>query len=401
LANCKKISDKKGIAETYTFLSKLALDMGEVELAKSYLDKSHEIATAIKIRYQLLENLRLYANIHLVEKDNQKVIQNQFRYLDLRDSLFKDVIGRNLLLVPIKIKEEEDRIRFSKQEVELRNKSQINTLYAMMLIGAIPILAILIVLLRKNNKALRELHHNNEELKKTQNLLVTSEKMASLGVLAAGVGHEINNPLNYIKNGVVALSRKVKKEDKKLAGDLVKYFEIINEGVDRASKIVRSLGHFSRAGLEENEVSNVENIIDNCLIILSSKTRKINVIKDFNAKNKLVMGNESKLHQVFMNLILNATQAIKRDGEIRISTRISINELIITVEDDGIGIDEENILKISDPFFTTKPAGEGTGLGLFISYAIIEEHNGHINVESKLNKGSKFTVLLPLHKPTK
>lgn len=397
LEDCIKISDRKGISESYNFLAKLSLDEGNPALAKEYLDKSHALANQVKLRHQLLENLRLYASIHLLEKDNEKVIQNQFKYLDLQDSLFRDAIYRNLTLVPIKIKEAEDRTRLSKQQAELENRALTNRLYAIMLIGAIPILTVLIVLLRKNDKAFRELRANNEQLKKTQNLLVTSEKMASLGVLAAGVGHEINNPLNYIKNGVEGLTRRIKRENKETVDSIDKYVDIINEGVDRASKIVRSLGHFSRAGLDENEVSNVENIIDNCLTILTNKTKNLTLKKSFNASNMLVFGNESKLHQVFMNLILNAAQATNGHGKIDIATSVENDVLKVIVEDNGEGIDEKNLLKISDPFFTTKPPGEGTGLGLFITYAIIEEHQGQINLQSEVNKGTRFEVMLPLY----
>ena len=392
----ESIDDKKGITEVYSFLAKLALDQGRIESSTNYLDKSHEIAKAIKLRFQLLENLRLYANIHLVDNKRREVIVNQLKYLDLRDSLFKEEVSRNLTMVPIKLKEEGDRIRLSSQQAELRSKDAINRIYIFILIGSIPLFGVLIFLLRKNRMAFRDLKRNNDELKKTQNLLVTAEKMASLGVLAAGVGHEINNPLNYIKNGLNALSKKVGKENKELKTTLQKYFDIINEGVERASTIVKSLGHFSRAGDSREELCDVRKILENCLIILGGRLKKVEVEKDLARKKAIIHGNEGKLHQVFMNIILNAAQAVPDNGKISISTKVNQDEVIISIRDNGMGIPKENLLKITDPFFTTKPPGEGTGLGLFITYAIVEEHFGKIVVESEEGIGSEFIITLPL-----
>ena len=254
---------------------------------------------------------------------------------------------------------------------------------------------ILIILLRKNNKKHRELQLNNEELKKTQKLLITSEKMASLGVLAAGVGHEINNPLNFIKNGIEALSMKLEKNKDE---ELESYFKIINEGVSRATNIVKSLSHFSRKGSpDKNEECNIHEIIENCLLILHNRIRnRVRIITNFTKKNVILKGNEGRLHQAMMNIISNAEQAIGDEGTIEISTKRKNNMLEIEVKDDGEGIPEENLMKISDPFFTTKAPGEGTGLGLFITFSIIEEHGGQVEVRSNIQEGTTFYIILPL-----
>lgn len=397
LAACESIGERKGIAESYLFLAKLSVDQGNISAATKFLDKSHELSKLLKIRYQLIENLRLYATIHLIEKNNQQVILDQFQYLDMQDSLFKDAVARNLALVPIKIKEEDDRIRLSQQQADLKSKGFINRLYAAVLIAAIPIFVFLVIVLRRNKIAYKKLTLKNEELKRTQSLLVTSEKMASLGVLAAGVGHEINNPLNYIKNGVNTLSLKMEKNHSKAKKELHQYFDIINEGVDRASKIVKSLSHFSRVGVGRDEYCRIEDILENCLLILGNKLRKIEVEKSYTKKPAIVHGNEGKLHQVFMNILSNAAQAITSKGKIEISTEVDNGKMVVCVKDNGTGIAEEHLTKIGDPFFTTKPPGEGTGLGLFITYAIIEEHHGEIRVVSKSNQGTEFIVTLPLY----
>ena len=220
--------------------------------------------------------------------------------------------------------------------------------------------------------------------------------MASLGIMAAGIAHEINNPLNFIQNGVEALSTKISEDDQDKKKELEPIFHIVKEGVNRASKIVRSLSHFSRKGPEMNEECNIKEIIENCLLILHNKIKnKVRVLTDFSSTTQIVKGNEGRLHQAMMNIIANAEQAIENTGTIKITTIKRDNFLDVTIEDNGEGIPKENLSKISDPFFTTKAPGEGTGLGLFITFSIIEEHNGQIDVISSPGKGTIFTISLP------
>lgn len=243
--------------------------------------------------------------------------------------------------------------------------------------------------------ALTELSTAHENLKSTQNHLIQSEKMASLGVLATGVGHEINNPLNYIKSGLKALFKVIDENSKK---DFTKYINIVNDGVDRASIIVKSLSQFSKAGVEFNEYCKVDDIIENCLLILANELKKIQVDKCYIETPTIVHGNEGKLHQVFMNILSNAVQAINGNGKITISTVVDNGKVVVSIKDNGHGIPKENLSKIGDPFFTTKPPGSGTGLGLYIVYSIVEEHEGDIQVTSEQNNGTEFIITLPLYK---
>jgi len=397
LAASVQAEDKKGIAEAYHSLAKYACAIGENEEAKEYLQKSNKIATKLKTRQLLLDNSKVQVKIFRQLNQLDSLVKYQDDLVYLRDSLFKDAVSRNLELIPIKLKEESDRIELLEKEDELQTKSFANRLYTIVLLVSIPLLVVLLVFLRRNKITQRELLAYNEELQQTQKLLITSEKMASLGVMAAGIAHEINNPLNFIQNGVEALATKIKEEDGQKRKEFEPIFRIIREGVNRSTQIVKSLSHFSRKGPEMNEQCNIKEIIENCLLILHNKIKnKVRVLTDFSETTQVVKGNEGRLHQAMMNIIANAEQAIMYSGTIRISTIKSDDCLDIIVEDDGEGIPEENMSKISDPFFTTKAPGEGTGLGLFITFSIIEEHNGQIDVISNPGEGTVFTISLPL-----
>lgn len=247
--------------------------------------------------------------------------------------------------------------------------------------------------LRKKNE---ELANGYSELKATQDQLLRSEKMASLGILASGVGHEINNPLNFIKNGALALKNKILQLSPTIEGEVSTYFDIIDEGVGRASKIVKGLSHFSRSGESLDEVCDVKAVVDNCLVILSSriKRKNLSIVRKIAVDDTTVIGSEGKLHQALLNILSNAEQATEQSGRIEISFKETTTYLVVMISDSGHGISQENISKISDPFYTTKPPGEGTGLGLFIAYSIIDEHHGVIEVSSKVNEGTTFTIKL-------
>lgn len=254
--------------------------------------------------------------------------------------------------------------------------------------------------LKEKNEALlsgnQELEKALRDLKATQAQLIQAEKMASLGILAAGIGHEINNPLNFIKNGCSGLIQQLQNESGYNVEVIQPFLDIIDDGVNRATNIVKSLGHFSRQVKSMDEKCVVHEIIDNCLVILNARLKgRIKIIRQYSDKKLVVIGNEGKLHQAFLNILSNAEQAIDGQGEITIVTEQKKDDVIISFIDNGEGIPEENISKISDPFFTTKAPGTGTGLGLFITYSIIKELNGEIQVNSEPKKGSKFIIMLP------
>ncbi|WP_462253876.1 sensor histidine kinase [Ekhidna sp.] len=231
-----------------------------------------------------------------------------------------------------------------------------------------------------------------KELQETTHKLIQSEKMASLGMLSAGVAHEINNPLNFIKGGIEVLEEGL-NEEKSLKFEAEPCIHVIKEGLSRATVIVNSLNHFSRRTDSMNETCDLNEILNNSLVMLQPKLKyKGKVIKELSEEKLTLKGNEGKLHQAFLNILSNAEQAIERNGTVTVKTKGLKTKTVVEIADNGEGISKENLKKISDPFFTTKPVGKGTGLGLSITYKIIEEHNGKIRVTSKQGKGTKFVI---------
>lgn len=242
-----------------------------------------------------------------------------------------------------------------------------------------------------------ELKDTLKNLKETQSQLVESEKMASLGFLTSGVAHEINNPMNYIMGSYEGLKSYFEKYGSMDESNTDLFLESINEGIQRTTGIVKGLNQFSRINSNYDELCDVHSIIDNCLTILNSKlSENVNVVKEFHNSQITINGNVGKLHQVFINIMKNAVQAIEDSGEITITTNIDNENVNITISDTGCGIKQEHLKQITDPFFTTKPPGEGTGLGLSISKTIINEHGGFINIESNYGVGTKVIIKLPV-----
>lgn len=270
-----------------------------------------------------------------------------------------------------------------------------------------------------------------QELKEAKNQMVQSEKMASLGLLTAGVAHEINNPVNFISGGVETLKlimtdiaqilhllellEKSESEEEK-AGILLKFKELdddigskaelkedafamlsdIETGVDRVTEIVLGLRNFSRSDGEQRMPDNLHNNINNTLVILHSKYgERIEIIKNFDESIKKINCYPGQMSQVFMNIIGNSIDAIEGKGSITIATKNLDSQVQISIKDTGIGIPKEVQAKIFDPFFTTKDVGEGTGLGLSIVHGIIEKHGGTIDVYSEKNDGTEFVINLP------
>lgn len=244
----------------------------------------------------------------------------------------------------------------------------------------------------------QEIDATLNSLKETQRQLVQSEKMASIGLLAAGITHEINNPLNYIQGSIEIIENYFDENLKDHKPNIEFFINGIREGVKRATDIISGLNHFSRTGNFISDKIDIHIIIDNCLLLLHHEiVNKITIVKNYTNNPFTIIGNEGNLHQAIFNIIANAEQSIEGKGTININTKVENSFVVIKIEDSGSGISQENILKIFDPFFTTKALGKGTGLGLSTTYNIIQEHQGTIEIESQLGKGTTAIVKLPIN----
>jgi two-component system NtrC family sensor kinase len=223
--------------------------------------------------------------------------------------------------------------------------------------------------------------------------LVQTEKLTSLGLLAAGVAHEVNTPLAVISNYIQMLAKQIPADDPRQ-----KTIERIVKQTFRASEIVNNLLNFSRTGAAEFVEVDINSVLEETLTLVQHpfKTAQVNVIKNYNSKLPPVLGSITRLQQVFLNLFMNARDSMPQGGMLEVRTAAQNGHVEIEVTDTGSGISPEHIQRIFDPFFTTKPTGRGTGLGLSVSYGIIKEHLGKVDVRSTPGKGTSFRLEFPV-----
>ncbi len=224
-----------------------------------------------------------------------------------------------------------------------------------------------------------------------QQQLLTSEKLASIGLLSAGVAHEINTPLTGISSYVQILQKKLSNSSH------AQILDKIEAQTERVAKIIKNLLNFARNPSESSfHKVDLKESLQEIVSLIEYKLKTININLDMNLSPvKPIWAQGQRLQQVFINIILNAMDAMPDGGTLRIELSQSDNQAVIRIEDTGTGIKEQHLPHIFDPFFTTKGMGKGTGLGLSISYAIIKEHEGQITVESEWGKGSLFTISIP------
>ncbi len=430
----------------------LALHEKEIEeqkaMAKEQLSKIEEYKSTIQVQLQRIEaeevllngtkdSLRMHEK--LLEERKKEISHNKL--ILMKQTAKIDSINEEI--------NKSNQILNSKEIIIDKQRGRMNLLIIVLVFSVLLIVIVLyayrqirnksVLLLKQKQQIDRingELNENNEELKATledlkhmQEKLVQSEKMASLGVLSAGIAHEINNPINFVYAGINSLLRdfedigpvinEISKlnpngEDLKDKLEYVKrlkeenYFdeaieaipEIIKDikiGADRTAEIVKGLRSFSRIDKGEMKYADIHEGIDMTLILLKNNYKNhIQIVKNYDESLTKLKCYPGKMNQVFLNLLSNAIDAIPDKGTIWITTKKEENNAIIIVKDDGSGISKEAQVKLYDPFFTTKPVGQGIGLGLSISYGIIKEHNGEIKVNSKPGQGSEFLIILPL-----
>ena len=282
------------------------------------------------------------------------------------------------------------------------------------------------------NRAI-ELEEAYAELKSAQSRILQQDKMASIGQLAAGIAHEINNPIGFIISNLGSLEKYLKRisdfiglqseaaklicaEDGARRDDIMKDLEdrkqsmkidyILNDlnnlvkesldGADRVKKIVQELKSFSRLDESEIKITDINAGLDSTINIIWNELKyKTSVLREY-GEIPLIKCNPGQLNQVFMNILLNAAQAIPVKGDITVKTWTDSMNIHVSITDTGSGISPKNIGRIFEPFFTTKDVGSGTGLGLSIAYDIVKKHGGDIAVESEVGKGTTFLLTIPI-----
>ncbi|MBI2336699.1 MAG: HAMP domain-containing protein [Deltaproteobacteria bacterium] len=232
-----------------------------------------------------------------------------------------------------------------------------------------------------------EIEAANEELREAQEKLVQQEKLAAVGQLASGIGHELRNPLGVLKNAVYYIKTKVGMEDEKLA----KHLRIMEKEIDNSTKIIGDLLGFSRTRKPDIAPTDIHRVIEDAISAVELPTN-VRISKEFDKQLPQAMVDPDQMRQVFLNLALNAIQSMNEGGMLTVATRRSNAWVEIQFRDTGSGIPQEHLKKLFDPFFTTK--ARGVGLGLAVSHGIIERHNGRIEVQSVVGKGTTFTILL-------
>jgi len=282
-----------------------------------------------------------------------------------------------------------------------------------------------IVLLRVSQHI--QLIEQHEKIETTQDQLILSEKLAALGQLAAGVAHEINNPVgfvtsntNLVKKYVSNIQKELKELElaceeeetgaaylafsgwnaqSKVNSYMDELLEIVNEsvdGLDRIRAIVKDLKEYSHIGSQKFETTDINGVLKSTVNLLRNELK-------YKAEVELVLGDipmvqciSSQINQVFVNIIVNACHAISGFGKVTVRTDQLVDNVKISISDTGVGMPAEVVARIFDPFFTTKPIGKGTGIGLAITKSIIDRHHGHIFVKSEKGNGASFTIMLPI-----
>jgi len=257
-------------------------------------------------------------------------------------------------------------------------------------------------LVLENTLLYESLRQEHESLQKAQSEIAQAEKLASMGRLTAGACHEILNPLNIISSHVQFMLM-----DDDLKPNILNYLNIMHLQSNRIAAIVQGLLQFSRSGMQNLIKIKINDVIESALAQARHELKldKIQIVKKLDNNLPVITGDMANLSKVFIILLSNAIYAMSKGGVLTISTKIYNKKEILAgksdfietmFQDTGCGISNENIKKIFDPFFTTKEAGAGTGLGLALSYGIIRDHGGIINVESEVDKGTEFAIYLPI-----
>lgn len=316
-------------------------------------------------------------------------------YIDYRD---KKVLGAYLFIPEMEwsLMVEQD-ISEAFQEIQhLKN--------IIFVIGLITIIVIFAFTLLASGKIVKVIKRYDQQFKEQQKQIMRAERLSAMGQLAAGVAHEINNPLGGISNCLKLISTKINKPNPKPKDfkDSIKYLRTSEQELNRCIKITRNFLSFSKRPNLNPVVTNINNVISELIALIEpqAKVQNIMISKELKSDLPHLMVDAQQLHQALMNIILNSLEAMPQGGKLKVRSGYDQRDEAVEIEitDTGCGIPDENLPHLFEPFFSSKPEGKGTGLGLSIVHEVIDEHNGSIELESEVDKGTTFTIKLPIHK---
>jgi two-component system NtrC family sensor kinase len=391
----------------------LSLAIRNTELYQRTKDTSINLAVEVSRRTREAEEQRRFTekiidslpvSLYVVDRDMRIVAWNRNREIGGRGINREEVLGRNVFNVLTRQPRRKLEVEFtdvfrSGEMVRMEQESWYDGQRKIWKISKIP--------MRVDNAEVTHVITVGEDVteqKKMNEAVIHAEKLASIGRLAAGVVHEINNPLATIAACAEALNARVEEiENGELSQDFGEYLQIIRDEAFRCKTITNSLLEFSHQRQAEKAASDINQVIEQTLQLTKHhpKLNKMRVIRELDTEIAPVYVNEAQMKQVFIALISNAFDAMSEDGTLTIRTKLADTDIgravAVEFEDTGCGIPVSQLQKIFDPFFTTKPLGRGTGLGLSVCYGIISEHGGKIDVDSTEGVGTTFSVLLPVY----
>lgn len=387
--------------------------LNQTDSALTYLDQAIRTAGPEGSAEILLASYQLRSEIQEQTGNKSAALSDMREYTRVQQRVMTTESRQNLAVYQtlFDLANKEQQINLLNKEATLQQELVINQRkFLYLLFGGVLIAVVVALTYILLSKKLSRLSRSNEEraaildernlqlektmedLRRAQDHLLVSEKMASLGILSLGVAHELNNPLNFIHGGVEGLKSELTKAgpDPSVVQRLL---EAIEEGVRRSNRIIHGLRHYSHSSEKNDEACDVHHILENCLIILENKTKnRITILREYASVPPILTGNAGRLHQALLNILANAEQAIQGEGIITLRTENIGNRISIEIGDTGCGIPEENLKRLGDLFFTTKKPGEGTGFGLSLAYRVFDEMGGIIKVASTIGNGTTFTI---------
>jgi two-component system NtrC family sensor kinase len=408
----------RGVAAGDLLLADFHFESGKNDSAFHYIKDALSVAQSLNAPDLLLRSYTRLSRYYGIAGNNDSIVKYQALVIKINEDRFNTKQAQEFQNIDFDLRQQQQELIAAKKEYQ-------NRLQKYLLLGGLAVFSIIAFILFNNNrqkqKANRVLESTLANLKSAQSLLIQSEKMASLGELTAGIAHEIQNPLNFVNNFsevnkelLVEMKEEIEKgnleEAKSIATNVINNQEKINHHGKRADAIVKGMLQHSRASSAVKEPTDINAMADEYLRLsyhgLRSKDKSFNarLVTDFETSLGKINIIPQDIGRLLLNLLSNAFYAVNEkkklsgldyEPTVSIGTKKSGNQVLISIKDNGNGIPQKIVDKIFQPFFTTKPTGQGTGLGLSLSYDIVKAHDGELTVETREGEGSEFVIHIP------